>query len=80
MRLNYYEFPATTKPDVLADHGCTPADRTLGGVSVTTAKKLLKAYGGTAWTEHIDRDGGCFEVTEIKLSGNNSKFKYNHHL
>ncbi len=41
MRLNYYEFPATTKSDVLADHGCTPVDRTLDGVSVTTAKKLL---------------------------------------
>ena len=80
MRLNYYEFPETVKPDILADHGCTLKDRTLGGVSVTTAKKLLKMYGGSAWTEHIDRNGGCFEVTEIKLTGNNSRFRYNHHL
>ena len=47
---------------------------------VSFAKKLLKQYGGAAWTEHCERDGGCFEVTEIKLTGNNSKFKYNHHL
>ena len=50
------------------------------GCSVTMAKKLLKQFGGTAWTEHCDRSGGCFEVTPIRLSGNNSCFKYNHHL
>lgn len=50
------------------------------GISITSAKKLLKEKGGYAWTEHIGRDGSCFEVTEIKLNGNNSKFKYNHHL
>lgn len=55
-------------------------DRTIGGISVTRAKQLLKQYGGTGWTEHIDRDGSCFEVTNIELKGNNSKFKYNHHL
>lgn len=55
-------------------------DRTIGGCSVTYAKKMLKQYGGTAWTEHLERDGGCFEVTEIKLTGNNSRFTYNHHL
>ena len=48
--------------------------------SISSAKKLLKKYGGAAWTEHIDRDGGCFEVTPVELSGNNSRFKYNHHL
>ena len=47
---------------------------------VSEAKKLKKAYGGAAWTEHIDRDGGCFEVSEVTLTGNNSRFKYNHHL
>lgn len=60
----------------LIDH----VDDTLGGISVTAAKQLLKKYGGSAWTEHCDRDGGCFEVTEITLKGNNSRFKYNHHL
>lgn len=48
--------------------------------NVSYAKKMLKKYGGVAWTEHCDRDGCCFEVTEIKLQGNNSSFKYNHHL
>ncbi len=52
----------------------------LCGVSITHAKQLLKKYGGHAWTEHCERDGGVFEVTEIKLTGNNSRFKYNHHL
>lgn len=80
MRLNYYEFPTETEPEVLKENGCEPDDRVLGGVSVTTAKKLLRQYGGSAWTEHIDRDGGCFEVTPITLTGNNSRFKYNHHL
>lgn len=50
------------------------------GITISYAKKLLKKKGGCAWTEHIDRDGGCFEVTDITLKGNNSKFKYNHHL
>jgi hypothetical protein len=50
------------------------------GCSVTTAKKLLREFGGRAWTEHCDRSGGCFEVTPIKLGKNNSRFKYNHHL
>ena len=55
-------------------------DDTLGGVSITHAKQLLRKYGGSAWTEHIERDGGVFEVTEIKLAGNNSRFQYNWHL
>lgn len=80
MRLNYYEFPETVDESVLHENGCNKDDRILGGISVTTAKKLLKEFGGAAWTEHIDREGGCFEVTEIKLKGNNSRFKYNHHL
>ena len=50
------------------------------GVSVTRAKELLRKYGGSAWTEHYERDGTLFEVTEIHLTGNNSRFKYNHHL
>lgn len=59
---------------------CTEADEIVYGISITTAKKLLKQFGGSAWTEHYERDGGCFEVTEIKLEGNNSKHKYNRHL
>jgi len=55
-------------------------DDTLGGISVTRAKQLLRKYGGSAWTEHCERDGGCFEVTEITLAGNNSRFQYNRHL
>ena len=55
-------------------------DNTLGGISITHAKQLLRKYGGSAWTEHIDRSGSVFDVTEIQLKGNNSRFKYNHHL
>lgn len=80
MRLNYYRFPDNTNQEILKQHNCTPDDNMLGGITVTAAKKLLKEYGGSAWTEHIDRDGSCFEVTEIKLTGNNSRFKYNRHL
>ncbi|MBQ8109351.1 MAG: hypothetical protein IJ124_04195 [Clostridia bacterium] len=60
--------------------GIKVEDKTLGGIKISAAKNLLKQYGGSAWTEHIERDGGCFEVTEITLKGNNSRFKYNHHL
>ena len=49
-------------------------------VSISTAKRLMKRYGGIAYTHHIDRSGCCFEVTPISLEGNNSKVKYNHHL
>lgn len=52
----------------------------LMGISITHAKQLLKKYGGYAYTEHCERDGGVFEITEIKISGNNSRFKYNRHL
>lgn len=55
-------------------------DRVIGGISVTRAKELIRKYGGSGWAEHIDRDGSLFETTEIKLSGNNSRFRYNHHL
>lgn len=48
--------------------------------SVSEAKKRLKAKGGSAWTEHYDRDGSYQECTPIVL-GNNSnttyKAKYN---
>lgn len=55
-------------------------DDTLGGITITAAKKLLKKYGGSAYTMHCERDGSVFEVTDITLKGNNSRFKYNHHL
>ena len=53
---------------------------TVEGITVTAAKKLLRQFGGSAWTAHIERDGGVFEVTDITLTGNNSRFKYNRHL
>lgn len=59
---------------------CTKANDVVGGISITAAKRLLKEFGGVAWTDHCERDGGCFETTEIRLKGNNSHFKYNHHL
>lgn len=45
MRLNYYEFPEETAPEVLKENGCEPDDHVIGGVSVTTAKKLLRQHG-----------------------------------
>ena len=59
---------------------CTEAEDIVCGCTVTEAKRLLREFGGRAWTEHCERDGGVFEVTDIALAGNNSKFKYNHHL
>lgn len=68
------EIPDDKRP--LVDH----VDDCISGTSVKNVKRLLKLYGGCGWTEHIDRDGGIFEVTDITLSGNNSRFKYNRHL
>ena len=79
MRLNYYQFPEGTPEEILREH-CEEGENTIMGCSITTAKKLLKQYGGIAWTDHCERDGGVFETTEITLKGNNSRFKYNHHL
>lgn len=94
MRLNYYKFPDTVDAHTRYLNGCVPiagtGDRETGkcteaefivmGISISGAKKLLKQYGGSAWTEHCERDGTVFEVTEIKFNSNNSKFKYNKHL
>lgn len=52
----------------------------LSALKVSVVKELMKKYGGHGWTEHYDIDGGLFEVTEIKIGQNNSRFKYNHHL
>lgn len=60
----------------LVDH----IDHTVGGISITRVKTLMRLYGGYGYTEHCERDGGVFEVTPINLKGNNSRFKYNHHL
>lgn len=80
MRLNYYRFPDDASEDVLKEYGCTKEDDTIEGVSVTTAKQMLRKFGGCAWTEHCERDGSVFETSDIKLEGNNSRFKYNRHL
>ena len=66
-------IPEERRP--LVDH----IDHTIS-CRVSVAKKLMRKYGGAGWTEHCERDGGCFEVTPITLTGNNSRFTYNHHL
>lgn len=59
---------------------CLEAENIIEGTTITEAKRLLKRFGGAAWTEHCERDGGVFEVTAIELQGDNSRFKYNRHL
>ena len=48
--------------------------------SISFAKKLLRAIGGNAYTQHFDRSGCLFETTPIHLVGNNSWHQYNRHL
>lgn len=74
-RTDITEVPADVSDEVLERNFDYEVDTT-----ITMAKKLLKAYGGCAYTRHIDRDGGCFEVTPVLLKGNNSRHKYNVHL
>ena len=53
---------------------------TIGGLKVSSVKELIKKYGGCGWADHCERDSGVFKTTPITLKGNNSHFKYNHHL
>ena len=46
---------------------CTEAEDTVEGCSVTEAKRLLRKFGGSAWTNHCERAGSVFEVTDITL-------------
>lgn len=91
MRINEYRFPEDhNDPQVRFNEGaegidghddvCTDAGYVVSGISITSCKEMLKKYGGSAWTLHIDRDGSIFEVTNICLNKNNSKHKYNRHL
>ena len=48
--------------------------------NISFAKKLLRAIGGNAYTQHFDRSGGLFETTPIRLTGNNSRHHYSRHL
>jgi len=68
---NWYDCSFATVAD---------AEDTVGGITITRAKALLREFGGAAWTHHCERDGGVFETTEIRLTGNNSRHKYNRHL
>lgn len=73
--VKYVDYiPVEKREDV--DHVSTIC----GPASITWIKKMMKNYGGSGFTEHYDRDGGLFETSEICLKGNNSQFKYNHHL
>ncbi len=49
-------------------------------ITITMAKRMIKRYGGHAFTQHFDRNGGLFETTEVIIKGNNSIHKYNRHL
>ena len=74
-RKDIRSVPADIPDEVLARNFSDRVD-----CSVTMAKKLMKAYGGRAYTQHFDRDGSLFECTPVLLKGNNSTHKYNRHL
>lgn len=65
MRLNYYVKDSDSERELM---------------SITEIKKFIKKQGGYGYTEHYERDGTLFDVTEIEVKGNNSTFKYNRHL
>lgn len=65
MRLSYYVKDNNSQRELM---------------SITEIKKLIKNQGGYGYTEHYERDGTLFDVTEIEVKGNNSNFKYNRHL
>lgn len=83
MRIAYYKIPENITEDIARyELQCTYDEYKSGWMeeSVKCIKKLIKKYGGGGHIEHYDRSGCCFEVTPIKIKGNNSKHKYNMHL
>lgn len=82
MRMHYYCPPDDLDvPFSDIETGVTiEAGQDIDGLCVSTVKKLIKRYGGGGYTLHCDRSGSVFETSAIKLSGNNSRFKYNRHL
>ena len=80
MRIHCYKFPRGTSDAVLKENGVSDNDDTLSGISLSEVKKLMKMYGGSGYTMHLERDGTLFETTPITLKGNNSKFTYSQHL
>lgn len=83
MRIAYYKIPENITEDMARyELRCTYDEYKSGWMeeSVKRIKELIKKYGGSGRIEHYDRSGGCFEVTPIKIKGNNSKHKYNRHL
>lgn len=82
MRLHYYQPPQDLQApfsDIETELDIEPG-QDIGGLRLTTVKTLIKRYGGSGYTTHCERDGGVFEVTDITLKGNNSRFKYNRHI
>lgn len=65
MRITYYKQNEDSESEIM---------------SVTNAKKLIKSQGGYARTEIYERDGTLCDTKEIKLKGDNTKFKMNRHL
>lgn len=75
-----FAVPSTEPPQNMTDEQILEVIDINHICKVSEAKRMLKKYGGCAWTEHYERDGGLFETSEITLTGNNSRFKYNRHL
>ena len=66
---NWRRVVTDDTPDELIDEWYPPV---LEGCTVTTAKKFLRKFGGTACTQHFERYGSLFETTPITAKGNNS--------
>lgn len=82
MRLHYYHPPHDLQcpfSDMETELEIEPGED-IGGLRLATVKTLIKRYGGSGYTTHCERDGSVFEVTNITLKCNNSRFKYNRHL
>ena len=83
MRVAYYKIPENiTENEARYELQCSFDEFKKGWMeeSVKRVKELIKKYGGCGIIEHYDRAGHLFEVTHIKVNGNNSKHKYNKHL
>lgn len=67
-----YPVPSTEPPQDMTDEQILEVIDINHICKVSEAKRMLKKYGGSAWTEWYDRDGSYQDCMEIRLNGRNT--------
>ena len=67
-----YPVPSTEPPKDLSDEQILEVIGINHICKVSEAKRMLRKYKGSAWTEWYDRDGSFQDSMEIRLNGRNT--------